>query len=759
MICFDESKSIIRLDTPHTSYVMGVFEGRLVHYYYGKRISGDVSYLLCESRFPWMKNVKGEAVNLNDTLPFEYPTSGVGDYREPCLSVRAEDGTGVCDLRYVSHEIKEGKTDPEGLPATHGTVDAPAHTLTVTLRDEVLSLDVILSYTVFEDSDALVRSVSFINHGEKALYLERALSTCLELPEASAVTGSGAVGLETLSLVGGWSKERHMVRTEITQGIRVTGSKRGKSSHQMHPFAAVIGADTTWSHGEVYAMNLIYSSDHYEAVECTEDGRHRIVMGIHPEGFVRKLSSGETFYTPEALTVYSDEGLNGMSHVFHDLYRDHILPEKWAGAVRPVLINNWEATYFDYDDEKILEIAKKAKSVGIEMMVIDDGWFGHRNSDDSSLGDWYVNEDKLDLKKLSDEIHALGMKVGLWFEPEMISTDSELYKEHPDWALNVPERIPSQSRNQLVLDMSRDDVRDYIYEKISDIIMENDIDYVKWDMNRPLSDIGSSALPADRQAEVKHRVMLGVYDLQRRLTKACPHLLLENCSAGGARFDGGMLCFSPQIWCSDDMDPRERMITHAGTALIYPLSTISAHVPTSPDHAVDRETSFDTRAAVAMQGAFGYELDITKLSEEELEKIPEQILFYRLNVELIQSGDYYRLATCEETENKYDSYMIVSKDKKEALLFFCQVIGEANARPHVIRLQGLDLQKEYRIEIERTVSDLGEGVRDAAGTVTGYEKYVMEEKPIPGDVLIHAGLVLPERTGDYRAVWISLESK
>ena len=400
MISFDERENIIRIDTPHTTYVMGLFEGRLVHLYYGKRISGDVSYLMSESRYPWMKNVKGEAVNLNDTLPFEYPTSGVGDYRESCLSVRAEDGTRACDLKYASLKIRDGKTDPEGLPATYATADASAHTLTVTLRDEIISLDVFLSYTVFEDSDALVKSVSMINQGEKSLYLERALSACLELPEASAVTGNEAVGLETLSLVGGWSKERHMVRTKIDQGLRVTGSKRGKSSHQMHPFTAVMGADTTWSHGEVYAMNLLYSSDHFEAVECTEDHRHRVVMGIHPEGFVRKLSSGEMFYTPEVLTVYSDAGLNGMSHVFHDLYRAHILPEKWADSYRPVLINNWEATYFDYDDEKILEIAKKAKSVGIEMVVIDDGWFGHRESDNSSLGDWYVNADKIDLKEL-----------------------------------------------------------------------------------------------------------------------------------------------------------------------------------------------------------------------------------------------------------------------------------------------------------------------------------------------------------------------
>lgn len=751
MIRYDEGTGLFFLHTPHTSYVMGLLEGRLVHLYYGKRLAEeDLRYLLATSRYHWLENPVGEEVNLNDTLPFEYPTDGVGDYREPCLSIRAEDGARACDLRYVSYEVIDGKPEIPGLPSSHvaADTDAQSQTLAITLCDEVLSLDVILTYSVFQDCDAIIRHVRVINYGKKTCYPDRVLSACLELPEAQAVTGSDAEEIESLSLMGGWSRERHIVRSRLERGVRVTGSRRGKSSHQAHPFVAVKGECTTWSRGDVYAMNLLYSSDHYEAVERTEDDRYRVVMGIHPDHFSWELVPGEVFDTPEAVLVFSCEGLNGMSHVFHDFFREHVLSEKWVYAERPILINNWEATFFDFDEEKLLAIAEKAKSVGIEMLVMDDGWFGHRNSDRGSLGDWYVNEKKINLRDLSDRIHAMGMKLGIWFEPEMISEDSDLYRAHPDWALQVPGRTPVQSRNQLVLDLSREEIRDHIFTQMSAVIRENRIDYVKWDMNRPLSDVGSE----------KHRVMLGAYELQKRLLREFPELLLENCSAGGARFDGGFLSMSPQIWCSDDMDPRERMITHAGTALIYPLSTISAHVPTSPDHAVGRETSFATRGAMAMQGSFGYELDITKLSEEELAQIPGQIAFYKKHRELIQRGDYYRLAACEENANLYDSYMIVSKDKKRALVFYCQLLGEANRRARLLRLQGLDPDESYRIDTAKEIFDFGSETLGAGGVAEG-QGYPLEGSIFSGDTLMNVGLVIPQLSGDFRAVWMEMKAE
>ena len=488
-------------------------------------------------------------------------------------------------------------------------------------------------------------------------------------------------------------------------------------------------SSTTQTAGEVYAMHFIYSGNFIAQLEKSQFDSIRAVMGIHPADFSWKLESEESFYTPEAVLTFSAEGLGKMTRNFHDFYRNHLIRSKYRNQKRPILINNWEATYFDFNTEKLLDIAKLASQYGIEMLVMDDGWFGHRNDDSTSLGDWFVNEKKLPggLNYLVDEVNKLGMKFGIWMEPEMISPDSELYKEHPDWAIAVKGRTGTLSRNQYVLDFSRKDVRDCIYEKIRAILSSANIEYVKWDMNRQLTDLGSLALPADRQGELSHRYVLGVYEMQERLTRDFPDLLLENCSGGGARFDPGMLYYSPQIWCSDDTDAIERLGIQEGTALIYPLSAMGAHVSDCPNHTVGRNTPFKTRGEVALAGTFGYELDITKIAKEEQEQIPQQTAMYHKYNDLVREGDYYRIASYREN-HFYDCYMVVSKDKKEALVTFVTVHARPNYHSLKVRLQGLNPNLDYRLEGE------------------------MENECVyGGDLLMNAGMLVPSEQGDYRS--------
>ena len=721
MILYDYNTNIFRLDTDNTSYVIGLTDGKYVgHVHYGKRLATtDLAYLLRIDEPPFVpsKNLR-EKVSFLDTYPMEYSFGGTGDFRESCITVTTEDGQQGLDLTYVGHRIYEGKEPLNGLPATWGT---NSETLEITLEDEPTGIQVQLSYSVFADSDALVRSVKVINAGDQAVSLDGVLSACLDMDNED---------FEVLSLHGSWARERHMERVPLGYGSYVTESVRGESSHQDHPFLALLSKNCTQTVGEVYAMHFIYSGNFLAKAQRCQHDTVRMVMGIHPTNFRWRLEPGEQFQAPEVVCVYSDEGLGKMTRTFHDLYRTHLIRSSYLHQTRPVLVNSWEAAYFDFDTEQLLSLAKQSAELGIEMLVMDDGWFGRRNSDEGSLGDWTVNEEKLKggLKYLSDEVHALGMKFGIWFEPEMISPDSELYRRHPDWALQLKDRCGSLCRAQYVLDLSRPEVVDYVYECVAAVLRHARIDYVKWDMNRQLTDIGSSYLPAERQGELSHRHTLAVYELQERLTREFPELLLENCSGGGARFDPGMLYYSPQIWCSDDTDAIERLAIQEGTQLLYPLSTIGAHVSDCPNHTVGRVTPFETRGIVALAGTFGYELDTRKISEEDRAQIPEQIAAYKKYAPLIREGDYYRIASYQDN-HRYDCYEIVSKDRTEAVVFFIQVLHEPNYRSRKLRLQGLDRETLYEVD----------------------------GKTYLGGTLMSAGLILQRPWGDFQAQIIEIK--
>lgn len=691
-VIYNEEQKIFVLNTQNTTYAIGIVdESYLCHVYYGKRLhTTDLRYLLKEEDAPYVpsKNQR-EKNSFLDMAYMEYPETGMGDYRESAFCMKDMDGYRASELCYEKYEIAEGKPSLTGLPSTWGAKDT-CSTLKLYCRDQLTGVRVCLQYTAFEDVDAITRSVVVENQGTKSVYLEKVLSACLDLEDRD---------YEMIGLFGSWARERHMQRRPLGYGRSNIASFHGESSHQEHPFLALVTPDTTQTNGEVYAMNFVYSGNFIAQAEKNQFDSVRMTMGIHPEGFCWKLDPKEVFTAPEVVMVYSDEGLGKMTRTFHDLYRMHLIRSPYLHKERPILINNWEATYFDFDEKKLIDIAKEASQLGIEMLVMDDGWFGHRSSDDSSLGDWQVNEEKLKggLSYLIEEVKKTGMKFGIWFEPEMISPDSNLYHEHPDWAIQIPGRDITQSRAQYVLDLSRQEVVDAVYDMVAAILKSADISYVKWDMNRQLTTLGSAKLPADRQGELFHRYMLGVYQLQERLITDFPDLLLENCSGGGARFDAGMLYYSPQIWCSDDTDAIERLEIQEGTALVYPLSCMGAHVSVCPNHTVGRTTPFETRGHVALAGTFGYELDITKLSEEEKQMVKEQTALYHKHHNLIAEGDYYRLVSARETGHQADSFMVVSKDKTKALLFYVQVLAKANAKSRFLRLQGLDANKSYQV--------------------------------------------------------------
>ncbi len=692
-INFDAKNKIFQLDTANTSYLIGIVDKEqfVGHIYYGAKIRmQDAAYLMRTGENPLVPSVNNrERCSFMDAFPTEYAGHGIGDYRESCIRVRTKAGHSAVGITYKSHTITDEKPALSGLPSSFGKA-GECQTLILVCEDAVLGLEVELLYTVFEKEDVITRSVRVTNRASDEIYLTKVYSACIDMDSGD---------YEWLTLHGSWARERQIERKALSHGKQSVGSIRGESSHQEHPFVAWMHPYTTQTQGDVYAMHFVYSGNFVAQIEKSQFDSIRVTMGINPEDFCWKLCEGETFTAPEVVLTYASSGIGTMSRNLHDFYRNHMIRSKYTHMKRPVLINNWEATYFDFDTDKLLSIAKKASELGIEMLVMDDGWFGHRNDDSTSLGDWFVNEDKLKggLKYLVDEVNKLGLKFGIWMEPEMISPDSRLYEEHPDWALAIQGRTPTLSRNQYVLDLSRKEVRDYAFKMISDILHSANIEYVKWDMNRQLTDMGGLLLPADRQGELYHRYVLGVYELQERFVTEFPDILLENCSGGGARFDPGMLYYSPQIWCSDDTDAVERLRIQEGTALMYPLSVIGAHVSVCPNHTVGRNTPFETRGNVALAGTFGYELDITKIPEEDQQMIPGQVETYHKYNDLIREGDYYRIASFREN-HEYDCYMVTSKDKKEALVTFVQVMGRANFKSRMIRLQGLDAQADYRLE-------------------------------------------------------------
>lgn len=734
-IGYHEKNRVFKIDTEHTSYCIGIVdeENFLGHIYYGRKLAeDDLVYLMRTDEAPYVPSRNNrERTSFLDTFPMEYTGHGLGDYREGTLTVKTLKGHTAVSLSYVSHRIYNGKEALAGLPATFAQEDA-CKTLEITCEDPVLHLQVVLSYSIFADSDAIARSVRIVNQSAEAVYLTKVLSACIDMDNED---------YEMITLHGSWGRERIIQTRPVMRGKQGVSSVRGESSHQEHPFMAWKSRTTTEETGEIYAMHFVYSGNFMAQIEMSQFGSMRALMGIHPQDFSWKLEPGDSFQAPEVICVYSAEGIGGMTRTFHDLYRTHLIRGEYRNKKRPILINNWEATYFDFDTDKLLAIAKEASALGIEMLVMDDGWFGCRNDDNTSLGDWQVNEDKLKggLKYLVDEVNKLGMKFGIWLEPEMISPDSNLYREHPDWAFAVPGRTGSLARNQYVLDLTRQEVRDYVYEMIAAVLRSSNIEYVKWDMNRQLSDMGSCGLPADRQGELYHRQVLAVYELQDRMTKEFPYLLLENCSAGGARFDPGMLYYSPQIWCSDDTDAVERLSIQAGTAMIYPLSTMGAHVSDCPNHALGRTTPFETRGYVALAGTFGYELDVTKIAKEEQGKIPDQVAMYHKYNDLVREGDYYRIAHYAEN-HYYDCFEVVAKDKSEALVTYIQVLNRPNFHSRRIRIPGLDKTACYVIENAQDWPEIAQ---------TEYH----------GDTLHYAGINIPVLNGDFQGRLIHLVRK
>ena len=743
IIC-DDKKRIFRLDTAASSYVLSVAdkEGFLGLAYYGKKIDdADVRYFLRADDYPYTpEKMDRERVPFMGGFPFEFPGHGCGDFRPSCIEIKTAGGHTAVNPVYVSHKVVSGKPVLDGMPAGAGmpaifATEKECSTLEIVLADAVAAVEVRLFYTVFEKLDAIVKSACVRNTGDAPVYLTKFLS--------SSLTFENDPSLDVITLHGAWARERNIQRAPVGYGSYRIGSRRGESGHQENPFMAIAERHADQRQGNVYGISLVYSGNFEMEAAMDNSDTVRVTAGIGTDNFCWNLGAGESFSAPEVVLVFSSEGIGGMSRTYHDLYRNNLIRSKFKFMDRPVLLNSWEAAYFDFDTEKLLGIAKEAASRGVELFVLDDGWFGKRNDDNTSLGDWFVNEKKLPggLVRLSDEVHKMGLKFGVWFEPEMVSPDSDLYRAHPDWAISVPGRTRSLSRNQLVLDYSRPEVCDYIYEMISGVIRDAKIDYVKWDMNRALCEVGSAALPADRQGEVLHRYVLGMYRLQGKLVTDFPDLLLENCSAGGARFDPAMIYFSPQIWCSDDTDAIERLAVQEGTAIVYPLSCMGAHVSVCPNHVTRRTTPFSTRAAVALAGTFGYELDITKLSDEDKAAVPYQIALYHRFGSLMREGDYYRLLSYNENR-RWDSWQVVSKDKKTSLVTVVQVITEPSRRSRRLRFEGLNPDARYKVEVVR----MSEGaLKDGAAADAEY----LEGRTFSGSALMNAGILVHRTPGDF----------
>lgn len=708
---------IFYLETENTLYQMKADEyGVLLHLWYGKKTDCNMDYLLDYPDVGFAGNVYDvdncRTYSLN-TLPLEYGTAGTGDYRVPAISVTHGDGSTALDLRYQEHKISKGKYSIPGLPAVYAG-EEEAETLEIILKDTATDIRVILKYGVLENQDVITRSVVIINDGEMPVKINRAHSLSMDMPYGD---------WEWMHFHGRHAMERQVERVPLLHGVQESGSTRGTSSHQQNPSVLLCEKNCTETSGYCMGAVLMYSGGFQTQVELDQLNQTRIVMGIHPDTFCWTLNGGESFYTPEVILSCSDEGMDKLSGRFHRVIREHVCRGKYKMTERPVLINNWEATYFDFDEEKIFNIAKQASELGVDMMVLDDGWFGKRDSDSTGLGDWFVNEDKIKggLEKLVKRINGLGMKFGIWFEPEMISEESNLYKEHPDWAIQIPGRKPMRGRYQLVLDMTRQDVRDYLYRQISNVLDCANVEYIKWDMNRSISDWYSPGLSSGRQSEMPHRYVLGLYELLERLTTDYPDVLFEGCSGGGGRFDAGMLYYCPQIWCSDDTDAYERTKIQYGTSFFYPISTVGSHVSAVPNHQTGRLTPLETRAVTAMAGSFGYELDLNTLSEEEKAEVAEQIVRFKKYGLLIHNGSYHRLSN--PMEDKFAIWSFVSEDKKQVLVHGMIFRTEANMLRYPVRLRGLDAAKKYRL--------------NETGQI------------YTGKALMEAGILLPKAWGDY----------
>lgn len=717
---------IFNLETENTLYQMKVDRfGVLNHLWYGEKTDCCMDYLLDYPDAGFSGNIyeaENERTYSLNTLPQEYSTSGVGDFRISAISVTHEDGSNALDLRVREYQIKKGKYEIPGLPAVYAKEDE-AETLEITLKDTATEAEVILKYGVFEKEDVITRSVVVKNSGKTPIVINKVHSMCLDIPYGD---------WEWMHFYGRHTMERQAERVPVLHGISESSSSRGTSSHHQNPAVLLCEKDCTETNGHCIGAALMYSGGFQAQVEKDQLEQVRLVMGIHPDTFEWTLEAGEAFYTPEVILSCSTTGFAKLSQNFHHIIRNHVCRGTYQLSSRPVLINNWEATYFDFNEEKILNIARQASKLGIDMMVLDDGWFGKRDGDCSGLGDWFVNEKKLNggLKALVEKINAMGMKFGLWFEPEMVSEDSDLYRNHPDWAIQIPGRKPMRSRYQLVLDMSNPEVVDYLYGVMSAILRENHIEYVKWDMNRSISDWYTATLSRGRQMEMPHRYVLGLYELLEKLTLEFPDVLFEGCSGGGGRFDAGMMYYCPQIWCSDDTDAHERTFIQYGTSFFYPTSTVGSHVSAVPNHQTGRITSIETRGVVAMAGSFGYELDLNQLSEEEKTVVAKQVTHYKEYQSLIYNGDYYRLAN--PFEDGMSAWSWISEDKKTILVQGVLFRAKPNVLRKTLRLMGLEAKKNYKIagteEVYTGVALMSGGVllQRAVGDDVSFE-IVLEE--------------------------------
>ncbi|GAA0177832.1 alpha-galactosidase [Clostridium sediminicola] len=693
-IKFNKNTKEFHLYNNEISYIINILKNNQIgNLYFGKKITHRDS-------FKHLLNINNRALTACiykddysfslDHIKQEYPSYGTTDFRQPSHKIKQRNGSTITNFEYKKHYIYKGKKKLDGLPATYTENENEAITLEIHLEDSIIRTELVLYYSIFENYSAIARSAKFINKGESDIKLCSAMSMSLDLPDDE---------YEMMHLSGGWSRERHVKKRKLQSGIQSVYSARGASSVHHNPFIALKKFDANEFNGEVYGFSLVYSGNFIAQVEVDYLSVSRITMGINPFGFEWSLEKGKEFQTPEAVMVYSLRGINGMSQTYHKLYRTRLARGYWRDKTRPILINNWEATYFDFNEEKILNIAKTAKEYGVEMFVLDDGWFGKRNDDTTSLGDWFVDESKLPngISSLANKIKDMGMMFGLWFEPEMVNKASKLYEEHPDWVISTPNRKDSHGRNQFVLDFSRKEVVDYIFAMMDNILSEAPVSYIKWDMNRNITEAYSIALDTHKQEELMHRHILGVYNLYERLIEKFPKILFESCASGGGRFDPGMLYYAPQTWTSDDTDAIERLKIQYGTSMVYPISSMGSHVSAVPNHQVLRVTDIDTRANVAYFGTFGYELDLNHLSIEDKNKLRNQIDFYKENRELIQKGDFYRLISPFEKDGNITSWMVVSEDKEQSLVGYYKILNEANPVLQRIKLQGLDNEKKYSI--------------------------------------------------------------
>ena len=725
-IVYSKSDRTFTIQTKNTTYQMQVDPyGFLLHLYYGKKTDGScMDYLLTYYDRGFSGNpfdAGDDRTYSMDVLPQEYPSYGTGDYRSTALIIENADGSTACDLRYRSHHIFNGKYKIPGLPAVYAA-ETESQTLEIVMEDAVTGVEVTLQYGVLPDYDVITRSEKIVYRGEGKICIRKAQSACLDFVQGK---------YDLLTFYGRHAMERRLQREPVTHGSHVIGSVRGTSSHQYNPMMILADEHTTDQYGNCYAMSFVYSGNFKGETLKDQFGQTRALMGLQDEMFSYPLAEGEIFYTPEVLLTFSGSGMNLLSQNLHRCIRQHICRGKYKESVRPVLVNSWEAAYFDFDGDTLYELAKEAKNAGIDMLVLDDGWFGKRDDDNSGLGDWFVNEKKLGgtLGDLIKKINDLGVKFGIWVEPEMISEDSNLYREHPDWALTIPGRNPVHARNQLVLDFSRKEVVDHIFDQICKVLDQGNIEYVKWDMNRSLMDVFSRG--TEDQGRVMYDYVLGLYDFLERIVTRYPDLLIEGCSGGGGRFDAGMMYYTPQIWCSDNTDALDRLQIQYGTSFGYPVSAVGSHVSAVPNHQTGRITSLHTRGVVAMAGTFGYELNLGKLSEEEKQEIRLQVEEYRKFAPLIQTGLYYRLS--DPAREEYAAWAFVSEDQKEVLLNVVLQEIHGNMTVNYVKLQGLKCSAIYR------------------DTETG--------KSYNGAALMEAGIPMPVEMGEFKAYQMHLTAE